>query len=227
MDNIKVNIKFQSGFAIHSGYGLAGVLDNTIMRDSRGLPYIPASTIKGNIREACNEVSLLLEKQCFSSVIDEIKYICENHGNIDDRNSYSYTTQIFGTPLIEPAFKFRSAYLDLISSQVEELKEIISWNEAHTSIDPYTGTALENNLFCLEMACHHLLEDTTGFQFEIEPVEKFVGDELISFLFCGIRMVEHIGASKTRGKGLVTFEIKTPYNGKNLDDWIKITFNTH
>ena len=225
MDNIMVEIKFRSGFAIHSGYGLAGVLDNTIMRDARGLPYIPASTIKGNVREACNEVSLLLGKKCFSRVVDEIKSILENGGDINNRDSYSYTTQIFGTPFIEPAFEFRSAYLDFPSWKEKELKEVMSWNEAHTSIDPHTGTALEDHLFCYEVVSHLSPESAPlTFHFEIIP-NKYAKDELVGFLFCGMRMVEHIGASKTRGKGLVTLEIKTPYNGKDLKEWIGMIFN--
>lgn len=228
METISITIHFEAGFAVQSGYGLAGVLDNTIMKDARGLPYIPGTTLKGVIREACEEIALLMGCKPYQTVIAEIKDIKTDGKDIYSPSSYGLVNRIFGTPFIPSAFEFHSAYLkqDGMDPAVSEfLRDWSSWNESHTSIDPDTGTVKEDHLFSTEVAAHDLQHPDYDFKFDIVPMPELVDDRLISLLFSGIRLVDHIGSGKTRGKGLVKMDISVPYNGKGLEEWIAITFN--
>lgn len=43
---------FHSALHHGSGYGLVGIIDRTVLRDSSGMPYLAASSIKGRLRHA-------------------------------------------------------------------------------------------------------------------------------------------------------------------------------
>lgn len=227
METITVTIHFEAGFAVQSGYGLAGMLDNTIMRDGRGLPWIPGPSLKGVIREACEEIALLRGHKLYEKVIDEIRDVRKDGKDVYDPSNYGPTTRIFGTPFIPAAFTFHTASLKqrIDSTEEEFLRGSGSWNESHTSISPGTGTAKEDHLFSMEIAAHDLEHPDYAFRFHVVPTPELVDDSLISFLFCAIRLVDHIGSGKTRGKGRVKMDLPMEYEGKKLEDWIDITFN--
>ena len=227
MEPIRITIRFKAGFAVQSGYGLAGILDNTVMRDARGLPYIPGTTLKGVIREACTEISLL-KREPYKNVIDEMNNIIKQDKDPNIASSYSPVTRIFGTPFIPSAFEFHSAYIGMEETDrdvLEFVRDWASWNESHTSISPETGTAKKGHLFSMEVTAHDFHCRDYLFCFDIVPVPGLVNHELFSLIFCGIRLVDHIGSGKTRGKGLVEMDISMPYSGRGLEEWISIIFN--
>lgn len=227
MAPIRVTIGFDAGFGVQSGYGLAGLLDNTVMRDAEGLPYIPGTTLKGVVREACTEIALLKGYKPLARVVDEVNAILKQGKDPHDPKNYNPVTRIFGTPLIPAAFEFRSAYLTDGPKErdlQESLRDRIVWNEAHTSISLATGTALEQHLFSSEVVAHDVCHRNYTFGFDIEPDPDLTDEKLISLLFCGIRLVDHIGSGKTRGKGLVKMEIAMPYEEKDMEEWAEITF---
>ncbi len=43
-------LTFRTPVSIFSGLGIAGLVDRTVVRDSKGVPYIPGSTVKGRLR---------------------------------------------------------------------------------------------------------------------------------------------------------------------------------
>ncbi|OPX38179.1 MAG: hypothetical protein B1H11_04875 [Desulfobacteraceae bacterium 4484_190.1] len=228
MEPITISIHFLSGYAVQSGYGLAGILDNTITKDDKGLPYIPGTTLKGVIREACEEIALLKRHRPYETVIEEMKNITKNGGDLKDPNVYGPITRLFGTPFIPSALEFHSAYLKkhgMDPATREFIRKSVSWNESHTSISYATGTAKKDHLFSMEVASPDFDHPDYIFCFDIVPAAGLVDNDLLSLLFCGIRLVDHIGSGKTRGKGLVKMEIPAKYAGKSIDDWIAITFN--
>jgi CRISPR/Cas system CSM-associated protein Csm3 (group 7 of RAMP superfamily) len=47
-----LEIRFRTAFHHGSGFGIAGLLDRAVLRDSRGMPYLAGSAIKGKFRHA-------------------------------------------------------------------------------------------------------------------------------------------------------------------------------
>jgi CRISPR/Cas system CSM-associated protein Csm3 (group 7 of RAMP superfamily) len=47
-----LEIHFSTAFHHGSGFGIAGLLDRAVLRDSRGMPYLAGSAIKGKFRHA-------------------------------------------------------------------------------------------------------------------------------------------------------------------------------
>jgi len=231
MEPIKVAIKIKSGFAIGSGLGLAGILDDTIMRDVRGLPYIPGTTLKGVIRDACEEISLIADYPCYENVVDELKNLATLTGGRPDPEQMSLVTRIFGSPLFSAIFEFGSAYLDPSDDSITSLIGASAvWSESHNSIEQSTGTAKKDYLFTHEVALSTSnAQDIPDyhFDFSITPLANPILDKdkdknkLVGLLMCGLRFIDRIGAKKTRGKGVVEMCPDMPYEKKELDQWIK------
>lgn len=229
MDVIDVEVQFKSGFSILSGYGLAGVLDDTVIKDSQRCPYIPGSSIKGVLRRACEEIALVARQNIFLRVVDEMKCLQDKGKSLQEFENYSPVTRIFGNPFIPAAFEFSSSFLQPVySGQAEFFSEASTWAESHNEINDATRTAREDALFCHEVAMRTETNTLFGgyvFRFQIEPVLDPVDDKLTSLLFCGICFADRIGAKKSRGKGVVRFVPHMPYEGKSLDEWLQITLN--
>ena len=60
----RVHLEYQLDFAMpfHFGTGMrAGLIDRAVLRDSKGYLYVPGSTIKGVVREHCEQLARFLE----------------------------------------------------------------------------------------------------------------------------------------------------------------------
>jgi len=226
MEPLEVSVTIRGGFALCSGFGLSGVLDNTIMRDANGLPYIPGTSLKGIVREACEELSMVLGHPCFSKVTDEFSLLLEKKKDLNSHAEYSLITRIFGSPFIPSAFMFHSAYLHRLDSETAAfVKDTAVWNESHNSINPYTGTAKTDHLFTLEVAAGSLdLFKDYKFDFDIVPRKPGEDEKLTSLLICGLLFADRLGAGKTRGKGIIEMDIREPYQGRDKAEWVKQTF---
>ncbi len=54
---ITLTVKMTSDWAIGTGAGHQGAIDSVVARDRFGLPYIPASTLRGLWRDAAEQVA--------------------------------------------------------------------------------------------------------------------------------------------------------------------------
>ena len=223
MEPIKVALKIKSGFAIGSGLGLAGILDDTIMRDIRGLPYIPGTTLKGVIRDACEEISLIACHPYYENVVDELKTVAKLAGGRPNPDQMSPVTRIFGSPLFPAIFEFGSAYLDLSDDSIASLIGASAiWSESHNSIEQSIGTAKKDFLFTHEVALPTSSASDIPdyhFGFSIIPLANHIPENLVGLLVCGLRFIDRIGAKKTRGKGVIEMCPEMP--DKEIERWIK------
>ncbi len=220
MEPIKVTIDIKSGFSVRSGYGLAGVLDDTIVRDSRNLPYIPGTSLKGIIRQACEELAFVSGRRPYDKVVDELKALKKPA-------NFTPVTRIFGSPFNPALFEFHSAYLRPGSvSEADMISSAAVWAESHNKIDRSTRTAMQGHLFTHEVAMGKLGIADYTFKFSIIPLEKKekIDDSLIGLLIAGIRFADRIGAKKSRGKGVIDMRICMPYEKRDLEQWIRLAF---
>jgi len=209
MEKLKVSINFKSDFSVGSGYGISGLLDNTVIKTNEGIPYIPGTTIKGVIRDACEEIARMYPN---------IKFPQKNK---PDTLLNSPLSKIFGSSLRPAGFIFSSAYFKISLNQFILMRDRIIGNETHNKIDEICGTAIEDHLFSYQ---------TTGknysFDFSIEenPLNIDPIDEISqALLIAGILFVNHIGAKKTRGRGLCDLVLdEDSWYGKNINDYIDI-----
>ena len=226
---IEITIKFKTSFLIGSGFGLAGELDNTAMKDGNQIVFIPGTSIKGVIRDACVNIAKIRRWNCYDRVIDEINDIADQNKDIMDPKNHSYITQIFGSPLIPSLFDFGSVYLNPADDHLADLiRKTVIWSEGHNKINPETRTVLKGHFYAHEVSMSTEggeMVDGYSFKCNITPLQNSIDDKLISLLFCGIRLADRLGAKKSRGKGVVEFVVPENYSDKSLKEWMGITFN--
>lgn len=208
MEPLRVKIEFQSDFMVSTGYGLAGIIDNTVVKTKNRMPYIPGTTIKGNIRRSCEEIALMLGMS-----IPQKK---------DDPKSDSKLeiAKIFGTPFIPAGITFESAYPKNVHS-LDYFADRLVNVEKHNQIDIKTGTAMENHFFSHETSTKRL-----EFEFCLNPSlgpETLLGDKEKALLVAGILFTDRIGGKKSRGRGKCRLSIKNEeWESKKIKEWINV-----
>ena len=202
--NLKVRIDFKADFTIGTGYGLAGILDNTVIKTRDLVPYIPGTTIKGNIRKSCFEISRMLELPL-------------PHDDNPAGDKDSMLARIFGTAFTEAALCFSSAYPANMHS-IECFSSHFVQGESHNKIDWLTRTAEEDHLFAYEAASKML-------EYSFDITGNYISDTVptkdeIAFLIAGIIFTDRIGAKKTRGKGKCSLQVED-FDYKEVEIWVE------
>lgn len=183
MTKINYKITFLSDWHIGSGLGAGAETDAEILKNTDGLPYIPGKTIKGLLKEACNDIADIDEGKISRDIIK----------------------QIFGK-YVEKSFKSDSgsAFFGNAIIKCEESKEIIQnglqnflfKNVSSTAIDEKTGIASAKSLRTMEVCMPISLEGN------IEIDEKH--EEAVKV---ALKWVRHIGVNRNRGLGRCSIAI--------------------
>lgn len=223
MEPIEVVLTFRGGFAVGSGFGLAGALDHLIERDVDGLPTLPGTSLKGILREACEDIALLMGAPPMENVVSELADLL-HRGIPPDHENFGDVHRIFGSSFVDPLFRFESAYLDVSDRRLADLVSLhATWAESHNRIHRETGTAEEDHLYSQEFAVTDLGFLSLPFRFRIHPLREDIPDRLLGILICGLRFAERLGAKKSRGKGIVDMNLARPYRGKTMERWVACT----
>ncbi len=173
MSTLEYTLRFNGDLHIGSGAGIPGILDERVLRDPQGFAYIPASTIKGLLRQSC--VDLLGYRG------QQERLMCQGQRRLlkdgvqqpkmgdycQPGSTPCLICLLFGSPLIEGALwfspaeypqEYRNAVQDSPSPAVAAERDMAS--SAHAAIDRRTGRAREHQLFNLEV---------------VQPVDHFTG----------------------------------------------------
>ena len=217
--NIDYHIKFETPF--HFGTGLRrNLLDRTVSRDANGYLYIPGSTLKGVLRERCEQVARLAGLRAVSPH-DRQKAIAGFSNNID------IVDRIFGSRYKPGELYFDNAtmikdhqnFFD--STQISQKYLHLQTEErTQTSISRVLGTVREQALFqsefgiktlCFEGRIYGCIE---GFRLLVK--EKWSYSLLL--LVAGIRANDRIGANKSTGMGKYGCQIqKLKFNDATIE----------
>jgi CRISPR/Cas system CMR subunit Cmr4 (Cas7 group RAMP superfamily) len=206
-----VQIDYELTFAapFHMGTGVStGMIDRTVIRDADDYLYVPASTLKGVLREYC-------EQLCRFYIPDAQAQVTSPHVTNAALAEYSGTptliSRIFGSPLHAGGLRFDDA------KQAQEGRRITL--EVQTSvltqvrIDRGTRTAVDEALYTSEFGANFLsFEGTIKGQLNCTHIElpTLTTDEQgapppptysLLLLLAGLLMVERLGGNKSTGKG--------------------------
>lgn len=193
-----------------------GGMDNPVIKDSKGIPYIPGSTIKGKLRS-------LLEQSLYPLRYEDNKdgggYFHKSMviHKFEDETSYSKDpiTKIFGNPDVNEPGRgiFRDSMLDEVHFH-EHRSELFKNLELE-----FTEDKIENSIdrISAKATPRHLERVPNGVLFDFEIIlDIFSSDdkELLKELIKGLKLLEddYLGGSGTRGSGKVSFrDIKIVY----------------
>lgn len=180
---INYQITFLSDWHIGSGLGAGAETDAEILKNSDGLPYIPGKTIKGLLKDACNDIADINEGKISKETIEQI------FGNYADKSAMSEPSSAF----------FGNANIHEIESKEiikNDLQNFLFKNISSTAIDEKTGIASAKSLRSMEVCMPISLEGSI----EIDEKHK----EVIKL---ASKWVRHIGVNRNRGLGRCTISI--------------------
>lgn len=86
--NIKYKIQFHTDWHCGSGLAAGADVDELVVKDEKGMPFIPGKTIKGLVREAVEEI-LFISK----NIDDKREFFKQTFGNSSDRNIIQKTDE--------------------------------------------------------------------------------------------------------------------------------------
>ena len=183
----------------HIGTGMAqGLIDRTTQRDPRGNVFIPASTIKGRLRNACEQVVRL-----YGSPDNQLR-TCEppNPQNMCRGADCCIVCRIFGSAYYGERLYFENALLppgfEAIYAPGDQAR-----SRTRVKLNRRRGIAEHGHLFTTEYA-----ESNLVFRSEVigkMPLTPLEGEpkkayELI-LLAAGLRLVKDLGGNKSAGFG--------------------------
>ena len=218
-------VDFKSDHHIGSGFGIAGVVDDTLVKDSKGCLFIPGETLKGIIRDACEDLANALPIPTCDGTVAEGKKMCGVNRNDDT----CLLCLIFGTEVIPSHFRFQSARRrDAVSELLGDEKmdhalQALSRVEAHNRIDRHTGTAAEKRLFAYELG-----RKSEPYQAGISQIRPFDNEaqekDAFALLVAGMRFVLRMGGKRRRGKGRCRLRIEGEIQGGGGEEynWTKL-----
>jgi CRISPR/Cas system CSM-associated protein Csm3 (group 7 of RAMP superfamily) len=175
-----------------------GLVDRTTRRNARGEVYVPASTIKGRLRNACEDVARLY---CSA---DEQLQRCRppSPQNMCRGSAPCIVCRIFGSAYVGERLFFDDAVL---RDDLREVYDPAIQSEPRTRVklDRRRGAAAKGHLFSTEYAEPQLAFRTeVSGRLPLTPLaeEKGLAYELI-LLAAGVRMVKELGGDKSAGFG--------------------------
>jgi CRISPR-associated protein Csx10 len=193
----KLTITMSSDWHVGSGTGRPGSIDQLVQRDQRGLPYIPAKTLTGILRDSCELVAHGLDDEQSTGIWHQyVEYLFGNQPAI--------AQGVVEEAPIAAALSLRSAYLPqtlitALSGKPDAVSALV-FVKPGVAIDPASGTAKTDFLRFEEMVrSGSYLE--AEYELNLDGLDPTQSQSLQALLVAGAAMVERLGAKRRRGAG--------------------------
>lgn len=187
MATIKYQITFFSEWHTGSGLSSGSDLDALVIKDKKGLPYIPGKTIKGLLKDAANQIRGLQGKADEPNELNTQFFGYAEEGkpeteSIHTRGMAHFSNAILPIELVEniPNDQVGFLYRSLASTAIEEC-----------------GLAKSNSLRRMETTIPCRLVG------EIHNVDDIYKNDLIK----AFKWIKRLGQNRNRGLGRCNFEI--------------------
>lgn len=210
-NRVKIDLQFalalNGPLAIWSGFR-RGQIQRTVMRGGQGLPFIPASTLKGRARDAAERLAKTLGHEICSA--PDPNRMCGNGASC-------LLCRTFGSPGVSSLSEhtgliWRDAKLLDERGEPERIARqeagALYYARTQVQLSRLRGTALERHLFTSETTIENLrfggrirgwLPSTT------QTAGRF-SEELI-LLCSALRLLTFVGGAKSRGSGLCSIAL--------------------
>lgn len=197
--NLELKITFASPFMVGSGFGRAGFLDVSTMKDSSNIVYLPGTSIKGRLRsEFKKNMEVLVEGSLCNSFISGRTEICKT-ARIEDA---CVICRLFGSEFFEGSLIFEDAVVDVktrnILSKIEKDRTLPVFQSSirtGTRINRYSKTVDEGALFTLETVNKAIVLHSRIYG------SCHLNDDEYAYFKATIEIITHLGGNKARGMG--------------------------
>lgn len=207
---ISYQLKFTSAF--HFGTGLrARLIDRAVARDGQGYLYVPGSTLKGALRERCEQLAQLFElrvlhlhEEDWSEVRSDIDIISRIFGSrfypghlyFDDAQLVEEQRAWFESPASDRQVR-EQMRTEFRTWQVEQRTQV--------SLSRLTNTAKQGMLYTSEYGICSLLfrGQIAGVLTDIALEDDTSATYALLLLLASLRSLDRIGGNKSVGAGQV------------------------
>lgn len=190
-------LKFRSSVSVFSGLAVAGLVDRMVMRNHKGLPFIPGSSVKGRWR-------FFAERLLQNGVLpDDLEIHKTGEPSCKDPNSLCTLCKLFGNPASPSMLLVGQAELDKnLKGHFENLLKQNPNPVVHPDAELRPGTAISR-------ITRTTLKDHLFFNEAVPPVifsgkliiNGILNDNEEKFLKASASLVDRIGGRKSVGMG--------------------------
>ena len=189
--NIKYKIEFHTDWHCGSGLAAGADVDALVVKDEKGMPFVPGKTIKGLVREAVEEIRGLLPNKC-----SDDKFV-EAFGFFDDKEKKGKGCMFFSNAELKK----------------DEYEAIVSNNAARFMYRDIASTAIGNNGIAKD---HSLRKMQVVVPCTLEGTIIDVPDEMIEEITNALKFIKRLGQNRNRGLGRCTISVESIEKGGNL-----------
>jgi CRISPR-associated protein Csx10 len=214
-----VRLEMASDWHVGSGWGRPGDIDRLVARDAEGLPFVPAKTLTGVWRDACELVASAFDtghpERPWSAWVDAL---------------FGSQPALARIPIAHPprpaALSVRSAHLPgslraALAGAAAPLRDALSFVKPGIRLDERTGTVLADNFRFDELARGGAVL-TASCALELDG-----GDDAraaaSALLVAGSRMVERLGGGRRRGSGRCRLVVVNDAAVAEVMAWLRAT----
>ncbi|HLO88057.1 MAG TPA: RAMP superfamily CRISPR-associated protein [Nostocaceae cyanobacterium] len=208
-----IKITLLNDWHIGSGAGVPGDIDSLVQKDQNGLPYIPAKTLTGILRDSCELVAFGLDNGAEDGLWQQwVDYLFGEQPSLAK-------LPIEKAP-IPAALSIRAAYFSepfvAALNSKPNVKNAITFIKPGISIDPVSGCAKEDFLRFEEVV-------RGGAVLEAKCELSLLGNKkqkeaAYALLASGAKLVERLGGKRRRGTGKCTLVIQD--NNQPAINWV-------
>ncbi len=213
MNSMKLSIELRSDWHVGSGTGIPGGVDRQIVRDASGLPYLPAKTITGILRDGCEFVAQSFGEPWVQLVQQLFGAQPVSHGG-------QVGACAKGAKIRVRPGHFPSELQSKLAS-APEIAQATTFVVPRVHIDLETGCAHPKQLGFAEVA-----RVGAVFEAELQLVDEkgcasSLGDHEIALLVAGAAAVRRVGGMRRRGLGRCKLSLEPPRKPPSGSDWLE------
>ena len=199
---LKIHLLSETTFG--RGDGVAGAVDQEVVHDQYGFPFLRGRTLKGVLSEECDGIVALLPGQARWN--RALSYLFGKAGSLAMTEALWY----YGDAML-PELLRRKVMLQQHNNELQprDILHSLTTIRRQTAIDPGSGTPDTHSLRTARVLIRKLTftsqltaVEPHNDQQSIDNSEqgRSIDDELM-LLAAGCRALRHIGAARTRGRG--------------------------
>lgn len=196
---IQVTLRMTNAFNIGTGALAGSPADKPLLRERRGFPYIPGSTLKGRLRHACEALARTLgEKVCDSPVAE---WMCPDNAEVGI-GQLCPACRLFGAPWHASPLRFSDLTLISPVKSGGEAKRVRTDLRHGVSLSRQRRVAEEDLLYTTEIFLPGGQVAFAGW------ITGDIPEQDLPLLLGGLASLYALGGRKTGGLGWMTVEAK-------------------
>jgi CRISPR/Cas system CMR subunit Cmr4 (Cas7 group RAMP superfamily) len=249
IDRIQISYTLEFSAPFHCGTGVRnGLIDRSVMRDGEKYLYVPGSTIKGVVRELCEQLARFYEDR--DATMREM--IASPHDKAialrDLGATHTLVTRIFGSQICPGRLCFNDAQQTKddkkqydADGELKHYQNLQTYSYTQVRLNRPTRTAVPGALYSSEFGVRKMVfhGGIVG-GLECIPISAEI-DEMFSgkdgeptysllLLLAGLYMLQRLGGNKSTGKGECRCTIKQfKVNDRTIteDQWVSWLQHLH